>query len=188
MKLRGGGNASSWALPAVYAAGALAGGGLALAVQAAGGGLALSIPVLFASSGLVAWLAQRRVASRQVALDQIQDALERVARGKTSGRLIPAQLGELQRTGAAVNRVLDVLDNTKERMGGVAQHLVDLPERTADALTAVQRSAEDQEGAVEETASLLTSINTSIRNIAQEVEQLARSNDESASSILERAS
>jgi methyl-accepting chemotaxis protein len=182
------GSGGPWALPAVYAAGALGGGGLALAAYASGGGLWLAWAVLVLAAGLVGWLAHVRVMARRDALRRIQDALERVARGRTSGRLIPTQLGDLAQTAAAVNRVLDVLDDTKERLGGVAQHLVELPGRTADTLDAVQRSAEDQEAAVEETAALHTTINASIRAIADEVEQLARANDESASSILELGS
>jgi methyl-accepting chemotaxis protein len=181
-------SSSRWALPAIYAAGAIVGGGLALAVFSNTGSLALSLLLLTLCSGLLAWLASRRIAARDNALDQLRNVLDRVAHGQTSGRLIPAQLGELSETGAAVNRVLDVLDTTKERMGGVAQYLIDLPGKTTEALSAVQRSAEDQEAAVEETAALHTSINTSIRSIAHEVEDLARANDESASSILQLGS
>ena len=49
----------------------------------------------------------------------------------------------------------------------------------------VERSAEDQEAAVEETAALLVNINTSIHTITREVEKLARSNEETAASTQE---
>ena len=60
-----------------------------------------------------------------------------------------------------------------------------LPERVAAALGEAERDAEDQEAAVEETASLFANINTSIRGINVEVENLARSNEETAASIQE---
>ena len=47
----------------------------------------------------------------------------------------------------------------------------------------VERDAGDQEGAVEETASLLANMGTQVRRINDEVDNLARSNEETAASI-----
>jgi len=181
-------DAHLWKQSALYAAGALLVGGLCVGLYTQGSGLLLCLLAPALAAALLGILVGQRLSAQRAALQQVQDALERVARGQTSGRLIPAQLGDLARTGAAVNRVLDVLDSTRERMSGVAQQLLELPIQTADTLSAVQCSASDQEAAVEETAALQGSINTSIRNIGEEVEQLARANDESASSILELGS
>jgi methyl-accepting chemotaxis protein len=177
-----------WRLPLAHAAGTALAGGLALSVQATGGGILASFAVLVLGIGVVALLRQRLATGRQDAMAEIRGALERLARGDTSRRLVPTRLGELSEMGAAVNRVIDVLGGTKQRVGDLSDQLVQLPEQIAAALEAVQRSADDQEAAVEETAALQANINTSISSINSEVEKLAGSNEESASSILQLGS
>jgi methyl-accepting chemotaxis protein len=163
-------------------------GGVALGVQARGGNILVSLAVLLLGIAVVAFLRHRLAAGRQVAMTEIRESLERLSRGDTSHRLVPTRFGELAEMGAAVNRVIDVLGATKSRVSDLSSRLMQLPEQIGAALEAVQRSAEDQEAAVEETAALQANINTSISGISAEVEKLTGSNEESASSILQLGS
>jgi methyl-accepting chemotaxis protein len=188
LQFRLSGGSSQLTLPVLYVAANLAGGGLALALVRSYGSVLPAALALLSVSLLVGLLSHHLIARRQRALAEVHRALGRLAHGDVSGRLAPDRLGDLAETGAVLNQVTDVLAATRERMASVAARLVDLPQQIADGLSAVRRSAEDQEAAVEETAALHANINASIRNIGQEVEKLALANDESASSILELGS
>ena len=89
-----------------------------------------------------------------------------------------------------VHAVLDAMVRFAERVrsGELSGRLAGLLAQVGETLEEMQRSAQDQEAAVEETAALQTRISTSIRSINGEVMNLARANDESASSILELGS
>ena len=182
------GGKGQWRLPLLHAAGSAAAGGLALAVQAAGGSIFAALAVLLLGLGAVAFVRYRLAAHRQTAMAEIRESLEKLARGDTSHRLSPTRLGELAEMGADVNRVIDVFGGTKSRVSDLSRRLMQLPEQIGAALGDVQRSAEDQEAAVEETAALQVNINTSISGINAEVEKLASANEESASSILQLGS
>jgi methyl-accepting chemotaxis protein len=182
------GGTGRWQRPLLHAGGTALAGGLALGVQAGGGSPFAAFAVLLLGIVAVAFLRQRLATVRQAAMAEIRESLEELARGDTSQRLVPTRLGELAEMGAAVNRVIDVLGGTKSRVGDLSRRLAQLPEQIGAALEAVQRSAEDQEAAVEETAALQAHINTSISGINGEVEKLAGSNEESAASILQLGS
>ena len=177
-----------WLLPLLHAVGSAAVGGLALAIQARGGSIFSAFAVFLLGLGAVAFLRYRLAAHRQTAMTEIRESLENLARGDTSHRLVPTRLGELAEMGADVNRVIDVFGGTKSRVSDLSRRLMQLPEQIGAALGDVQRSAEDQEAAVEETAALQVNINTSISGINAEVEKLASANEESASSILQLGS
>jgi len=182
------GGTARWRLPLLHAGGTAVAGGIALGVQAAGGSFYAAFAVLLLGIAVVAFMRQRLAEGRQAATREILDAIEKLARGDTSRRLVPTRLGELAEMGAAVNRAIDVLGGTKSRLGEFSLRLMKLPEQIGAALEAVRHSAEDQEAAVEETAALQVNINTSISDINAEVEKLAGANEESASSILQLGS
>ncbi len=182
------GGTRQWLLPLLHGGGTAVAGGLALGVQARGGSIFAAFALLVLGIVIVASLRYRLAARRRAAMTEIRESLERLSLGDTSLRLEPTRLGELAVTGAAVNRVIDVLSGTKSRVGDLSQRLMELPKQISATLEAVQRSAEDQEAAVEETAALQVNINTSISGINSEVEKLAGSNEESASSILQLGS
>jgi methyl-accepting chemotaxis protein len=182
------GGTGQWLRPLLHAAGTATAGGLALGIQAGGGSIFAAVAVLLLGTAAVAFLRYRLAASRHAAMAEVRESLERLARGNTSHRLVPTRLGELAGMGAAVNRVIDVLAATKSRVSDLSRRLMQLPEQIRAALEAVQRGAEDQEAAVEETAALQVNINTSISGINGEVEKLAGFNEESASSILQLGS
>lgn len=188
VKFRLSGEGRQGALPALYLAGHLLGGGLALWLFASGAGLFAAGVALILVSGLVGGCAHRVNARHLGALARVREALRQLARGRLPEPLGTRDLGELADTGEALNRVVRLLLGVRERMGGVASRLVEVPQRIDDALTVVQRSAFDQEAAVEETAALHATMATSSRRISLDVEDLARANEESAAVILELGS
>ena len=167
----------------------------AAAAAAIVGGLAVLAQTWIGPAAAFAWLAcaaiaggllaRRADAARAAALDEMRVTLTGLARGDIEQRVSPTRLGDLAPTAAALNRLVDVLANTRERVGTVAGGLTELPAQVAETLAAVQESAEDQEAAVEEAASLHAGLDASIRSIDDEVASLARANEESAASILE---
>jgi methyl-accepting chemotaxis protein len=177
-----------WLVPLLHAGGTALAGGLALGIHARGGSIFVAFAALLLGIVAVAIVRQRLSAARQAAMAEIRESLERLSRGDSSHRLVPTRLGELAETGVAVNRVIDVLDGTKSRVGDLSRRLMQLPVQIGEALEAVQHSAEGQEAAVEETAALRANIDTSISGISAEIERLAGSNQESASSILQLGS
>ena len=176
---------SSRVLPWIHGAGVGAAAALTLALHASGAGLAPTLVAIVAMATLSGLFSHRMVANRARGLAHMRSALDSVSRGEMSDRLETAQMGELYETAAAVNRVLDVLAATRQRVADMSEGLTRLPGQVEEALEQIQRSAGDQEGAVEETAALHANLNASIRSINGEVDGLARANEESASSILE---
>src|SRR5690606_15497380 len=69
-----------------------------------------------------------------------------------------------------------------------AARLRQLPGRFGQGLAEIEQASEAQEGAVEETASLMADINASIKGIDREVEALSNVTEEASSSILEMGS
>lgn len=165
---------------------ALAGGGAALLQATAGTAPALAWLACAVAGGW--WIARRSDLAHGAALDELCVALTGLARGEIDRRVSPNRFGQLAPTAAALNRLIDVLANTRERMAIVAGGLTELPMQVAETLGAVRESAENQEAAVEEAASLHASLDASIRSIDQEVASLARANEESATSILDLGS
>ncbi|MDJ0789523.1 MAG: methyl-accepting chemotaxis protein [Myxococcota bacterium] len=75
-----------------------------------------------------------------------------------------------------------------ELRADVRSKLKDAPTTVTAALAEIERGHDLTEEAVEETASLLANINTSIKGINAEVDSLSRSTEEASSSILEMGS
>lgn len=175
-------------LPILHTLGATSASGIALAIYAYSGSLWSAVGAILMIGLAVAVASQRYIDPRFEAMTLIQKTLEALTQGETPARLQPTDLGELADTGAALNRMIDILGGTRDRLGALSQRLSELPSQVDAALHTVQQSAEDQEGAVEETASLQANIKTSIKGVTAQVERLAHSNEESASSILELGS
>jgi methyl-accepting chemotaxis protein len=120
------------------------------------------------------------------------DVLTRVADGLHEGRRIQridaASLGRFETVGRSFNGIFDALGEVAHRVLGIVSRVQNLPERITAVLGEIDHSAQAQEEAVEESASLMANINSSIRTINERVENLARSAEESASSILEMGS
>jgi len=175
-------------LTILHTLGAAAASGIALAIYAYSGSLWSAVGAILVVAFVVAVTSHRYIDPRFAAMALIQKTLEALTQGETPALLHSTELGELAGTGAAVNRVIEVVGGTRDRLGALSQRLTELPAQVDAALQAVLQGAEDQEGAVEETASLQANINTSIKGVTVQVERLAHSNEESASSILELGS
>ena len=162
------------------------GGTAVLAHELAGLRLSLTWVGCAAAASWVA--ASRSQRARREELKELSGALTALARGEFGRRVAPTRLGDFAATAAALNRVIDVLTRTQKRMTPLIGSLTALPAQVSEALGHMRNSAESQEAAVEETASLHASLDASIHSIQDEVANLAAANEESAASILELGS
>jgi methyl-accepting chemotaxis protein len=161
-------DAASVAAPA----GALTFGGLAV--------MAMALAALFGTR------AHASVVSHVV--DAVESAFRRLAEGDTTVRLEESALGASARLGTAVNALAGGLGEVVVRVRELTRRVQGAPERTASAMDEISTGSEAQTEAVEETASLLANINTSIRGINTEVESLSRAAEEASSSVLQMGS
>jgi len=120
-------------------------------------------------------------------LGGLREALDRLARGDLSAPLQPVGTGsaELGGLAAALEQLSGGLGTVVDRVQELVSRLAAAPTRIANGLEEIASGSEAQTEAVEETASLLANINTSIRGINGEVESLSSSTEEASSSILE---
>lgn len=151
-----------------------------------GGTTAAAVWLCVAVIGAV--LTQRVVWERiarpvQLALDLI----ERIATGE-SVQVEPQQLGAMAHLAPTLLALSSHQRTLSERVDSVRGDLQEIPERMAEAVQEIDSGRAETEEAVEETASLLANINTSIRSINGELDNLSRSTEEASSSILEMQS
>jgi methyl-accepting chemotaxis protein len=166
---------------------ALAGGGAALiAVRTADAGIGLAWTLgatLLTAGGLGLWLGRSlRPVTRAL------DVLPRLGRGEIHARVDIAAMGSLAPLGEQVNRIAESFGAIVGRLQTVAVRMQQLPLRFGHGLDEIERASDEQEGAVEETASLMADINSSIKGIDREVEALSHVTEEASSSILEMGS
>ena len=112
-------------------------------------------------------------------------AVQKIAAGDYDAHPSPEELGYLSGYSETLGALCNSQERISRRVTGVAGRLVEVPERVEEAMQEIESGRESTEEAVEETASLLVNINTSIRGINSEVESLSRATDEVSSSILE---
>jgi methyl-accepting chemotaxis protein len=172
--------------------------GLAAGIALAAGGGALLANGLLGVWGAVGWLVVSvgiAVAMDRWLWNRIRGpvsialgAIERIAQGEFDVHVTAEELGPM----APFSDTLNVLSERQRLLSGevarVISRLRELPGRVYDAIQEVDGGRAATEEAVEETASLLANINTSIRSINGEVESLSRSTEEASSSILEMQS
>jgi methyl-accepting chemotaxis protein len=113
------------------------------------------------------------------------EAVQKIAQGDFDLQLTRKELGYLSGYSETLNALCESQQRINEGVSEVVGHLQEVPERIYDAMQEIESGRESTEEAVEETASLLVNINTSIRGINSEVESLSRATDEASSSILE---
>lgn len=111
------------------------------------------------------------------------------------GALLASQVAALrlraereQHSALAEASLVEATRAAQQQRSHVADQLIGLAGELAAALASLEKEAQTQIVAVEETASLQANINESISAITREVESLTRANEESASSILELGS
>ena len=172
----------------VSSAGALCAGGGALLIHGSTGALWLALAWLAALSlGLGFWTRQHT--QRNAAqLDEVARMIEGLADG---GQLTDVELESFEAMGSAGRALGGLLVKLQDMAAGVMgtiRTVQELPERLDGAIGQIAESADAQEEAVEEAASLMANIKSSMKNITDRVGQLERSAEESASSTLEMGS
>jgi methyl-accepting chemotaxis protein len=164
-------------------------GAVALFVDWLTGSVLLAFGCVMAVSAALAWWSKTRASQTLGMVDDIVRAAEGLSDGSTITRLDEEVLGSSFRGVAqAFNRVFDAMRAVAHRVMAVVHRVQDMPGAITHAMQRIQESADAQEEAVEETASLLANINSSMRDINERVEKLQRSAEESASSILQMGS
>jgi len=163
---------------AAWAVGSYAATGSWLAV-------ALGTLAVVATAG---FLEDRRIRRNIGFVELLGQAARDLGEGKTLRRIDESRLGSLTELGRCLNAIFENLGNTAHRVLGIVDGSQNLPGRITGTLTQIQESAEAQEEAVEEAASLLANINSSIRDINERVDNLSRAADDSASSVVEMGS
>ena len=168
--------------------GVIVSGALGIAIYANMGSAVLALAAHAALSAAAFTLYARLTQDSRGALDQLRWSLEALARGDTSERVGSAGEGEIGEMAGYLDRVRLALASSHVRIGELSRRVENLPDYVGSAMANAERDAENQEGAIEETASLFANINTSIRGINGEIENLAHSNEETAASIQEMGS
>jgi len=150
-------------------------------------GAGAAIGVLAAASALSA---DRSYAREKKRGDEAAAALDRLLGVQRSApvHLDVSAMGALGTMAQNHNRLADRLFRFGSLFAELAGRLKSLPANVAGALGDAEKSCAEQVAAVEETASLLANINTSIRGVNVAVEQLAASNEAGSSSILQMGS
>ena len=169
--------------------GAAAAGGAGFAASSLTGGAALGVlGVLVIAGGIGAW-SFRRAARHFALINAIEAAAEHLNAGEGLERINTEGVGAaLGPVASGFNRLFDGLAAVSGRVVSIIGEVQGLPGEIDSAMVRVEKSADAQEAAVEETASLLANINSSMRDINEKLSALQRNADESASSILEMGS
>lgn len=115
-------------------------------------------------------------------------ALARLAEGDLGARVDTLRMGDLAPIGVLTNRIAESFGGVSSRLSETSERMNQLPERFQLGIAQIEQASDTQEAAVEETASLMADINSSIRGINREVESLSTVTEEASSSILEMGS
>jgi len=162
----------------------------ALLAAAAGlGGVFLPSPWLGlgCAAGLAAvglWLHRHGGTAQDANIAHALEIMRRLADGG-SGAVRREELLPLGEFGESLQRFCDRQERLDGSVEQFMEHLTTLPVEIRRVNEEVGQSGLQIEEAVEETASLLAHINSSIRGINDEVESLSRSTEEASASILE---
>lgn len=164
---------------------ALTGAGTLLAAQF---GWIAGAAFAVAAVGVSLWV--DRIVWNRIAdpVQRLLEAIERIAAGDYAASVTATELGPFRGFTATLNALCDRQGQLSREVTTLIDRLQQIPERVFEAMKEVDDGRIATEEAVEETASLLVNINTSIRSINGEVESLSRSTEEASSSILEMQS
>jgi methyl-accepting chemotaxis protein len=159
--------------------GALAAGAVALAARELSGSAVLALALQLGGLALAFAASRNAGAPERERSELMRSRLEALADGDVRACANrPQQAADPLH--AALDRAAAWIAAREARLDALHERVVALPDHVGRAMKGVERSAEDQEAAVEETAALLLNINSSIQTITREVEKLARSNEETA--------
>ncbi len=146
-------------------------------------GVACALAAGFGAAGLVAW----RLASSLRSAEVVGSALAAVSRGEAPALLLPRDVGP-DASVEGFNQLCAAYAEAQEQTQRLAGRLQALPASLAQAFDELVHGGEEQEAAVEESASLLSHIDASIRRINGEVESLAGAAEAVSSAVLEMGS
>ncbi len=155
----------------------------AITASAVAAGVALGVGALLVAQG-----ATLSLRSERERLAEIEAALHEIAGGRLAPQLAPARFGDHASLALAAGLVAEAVARAAQQRARFAEQLIAISDALVLAHASLEKEAQTQDVAVEETASLQANINGSISAINREVESLARANEESASSILELGS
>jgi methyl-accepting chemotaxis protein len=141
-----------------------------------------------AGGGVATVLVSRRIRAAVEPRDALVVALLRSRPDTTPTPLDSAAAHRLGEAGWAFNRVCRALEIAGLREQDLGDALRGAPERVESAFEGIRSDAEAQEEAVEEAASLLVNLNTSMLRVDQEVQGLSGAAEEVSSSVLELTS
>jgi len=178
----------SAASPLVTAIGALVVGGATLLVYDVTGALWAALIWLGLGAGGLAMLTDHRGSGDALGSERITRAIEGLSAGRELSALELQAFDEMGPVGQALSRLLVELQGLSGGVMHTIQRVQSLPQRLDAAIGQIAHSADAQEEAVEEAASLMANIKSSMHNISERIGQLERSAEESASSILEMGS
>ncbi len=170
--------AATAALPTTLGAGLLWAGAPSIAAATASGFAA-------AACGLAL---SRHLAARRARSARLLAWLGSIGRGGDVGVLDESDRAWLGEHGEGLDELLETRRRFDRIRVEVRDRLRDAPERVLAALREIESGRDLTEETVEETASLLANINTSIKGINAEVDSLSRATEEASSSILEMGS
>jgi len=168
--------------------GVLLGGAIAWAALTITGSWLMAgagITLLAAAVGIWSW---SRVGRNLAFIGELTRAAEDLTSGKQLKRIDESKLGGFAVVGRSFNAIFSTLGGVAHDVLAIVSRVQDLPARISTSLEEISASAEAQEEAVEESASLMANINSSIRTINERVENLSHAAQESASAILEMGS
>ncbi len=148
-------------------------------------GLALTALVAIGAAALGAGAVAMITAGALERVERMLAVLGRIGGGDFSARVLDAESGSLAEV---VNQIGTTFEATGVKLRQTSGKLSALPERFQLGIAEIERASDDQEAAVEETASLMADINASIRGVNREVESLSNVTEEASSSILEMGS
>lgn len=172
-----------------WVGGAALGSGLGvLALGAADLGPWAGLLWVAAAAGAGFTLARGRLGGGERGARALATWVERVAAGEEVAPLAREELGSLAGCADGLGDLVTGRRRLERALGRLMDRLQELPRNIAGAVAEIERGREDTEEAVEETASLMANINSSIRGINAEVDSLSRSTEEASSSILEMGS
>ena len=170
-----------------WARAGLAAGLGAMAAMAAAAGFDSSLAglaVAVASGGWIAFHRRQRQVARKGNLEALLLALRRGEPFESD----PSQLGDIAPLIEPFQAAWRTFPESRKRARALADRILELCQEMERGFGSLEHSTLGQEEAVEETASLVAHMRTSMTSIGEQVDQLMRASDESASSVLQMSS
>lgn len=160
-------------------------GAIAAIVVAAGFDSSIAgLAVALAAGGGIALRARQRQSVRN---DALEDLLRALRRGEPFDS-DPIRLGDIAPLIEPFQAAWRALPESRRQARDLTLRIRELCQEMDRGLGSLERSTLGQEEAVEETASLVAHMRTSMSSIGEQVDQLMRASDESASSVLQMSS